>query len=68
MRPWLRPGDALFIQAVGETELAAGDILLYWTPGPTADEDRLTCHRLVARLGAGAASGGGTKIQVLHER
>ncbi|MEP6652399.1 MAG: hypothetical protein ABJA82_03520 [Myxococcales bacterium] len=63
MRPWLRPGDALFIQAVGETELAAGDILLYWTPGPTAEEDRLTCHRLVARLGAGAASAGEKKFK-----
>ncbi|MEO7669912.1 MAG: hypothetical protein ABIW57_11275 [Polyangia bacterium] len=63
MRPWLRAGDALFIQTVGEAELATGDILLYWTPGPTADEDRLTCHRLVARLGAGAASAGEQKFK-----
>lgn len=58
MRPWLRPGDALFIQSVGETEMAAGDILLYWTPGRTPHDDRLTCHRLVARLPAGTAPQG----------
>ncbi len=63
MRPWLRPGDALFIQAVGETELSAGDILLYWTPGRTPHEDRLTCHRMVARVGAGATPGGKRKFK-----
>ncbi|HXU05505.1 MAG TPA: hypothetical protein VN903_31315 [Polyangia bacterium] len=50
MRPWLKTGDSLFIQAAPETELAAGDILLYWSPGATPDEDALTCHRMVARV------------------
>jgi hypothetical protein len=50
MRPWLKHGDSLFIQAVSEAELAPGDILLYWTPGPTPDQDLLTCHRMVARV------------------
>jgi hypothetical protein len=63
MRPWLRAGDALFIQAVGEAEMAPGDILLYWTPGPTAHEDRLTCHRMVARLGTGATPTGKRKFK-----
>jgi hypothetical protein len=52
MRPWLKSGDSLFIQAAVESELAPGDILLYWTPGPTPDQDRLTCHRMVGRLPA----------------
>ena len=34
------------------TELGAGDILLYWTPGPTPDDDALTCHRMVGRVPA----------------
>jgi hypothetical protein len=50
MRPWLKSGDSLFIQSAAETELAPGDILLYWTPGATPDDDALTCHRMVGRL------------------
>jgi hypothetical protein len=60
MRPWLRSGDSLFIQAVAEAELAPGDIVLYWTPGPLPEQDRLTCHRMVGRLkesGSGTAAG-----------
>ncbi|HEY4184924.1 MAG TPA: hypothetical protein VGP07_07640, partial [Polyangia bacterium] len=49
MKPWLRPGDALFIEAVAEAKLAPGDVVLYWTPGRTPHDDRLTCHRMVAR-------------------
>jgi len=49
MKPWLRSGDSLFIEAVDAQQLLAGDVVLYWTPGPTPHEDRLTCHRLVAR-------------------
>lgn len=64
MRPWLRSGDALFIQAVGEANFAPGDILLYWTPGPRPHEDRLTCHRLVARLPAGASGSGDPKFKL----
>ena len=52
MRPWLKSGDSLFIQSAAETELGAGDILLYWTPGATPDDDVLTCHRMVGRLPA----------------
>lgn len=63
MRPWLRSGDSLFIQAVGEADLASGDIVLYWTPGPSPHEDRLTCHRMVARVGAGATATGKRKYK-----
>lgn len=64
MRPWLRSGDALFIESVDVAEVAAGDILLYWSPGRTPDEDRLTCHRLVARIGAGATAAGKKKFKL----
>jgi len=57
MRPWLKAGDSLFIQAVDEMELAAGDILLYWTPGATGAQDKLTCHRMVGRLPAMRGNG-----------
>jgi len=49
MKPWLRTGDSLFIEAVDAQQLLAGDVVLYWTPGRTPHEDRLTCHRMVAR-------------------
>jgi hypothetical protein len=52
MRPFLKSGDSLFIEAAGEGEVAAGDILLYWSPGRTPDDDALTCHRMVARVPA----------------
>jgi hypothetical protein len=51
MRPWLRPGDVLFVEVVDESKLEIGDILLYWSPGPLADDDLLVCHRLVRRTG-----------------
>jgi hypothetical protein len=57
MRPWLKSGDSLFIQAAAESELAAGDILLYWTPGATPDDDVLTCHRMVGRVPAMRGAG-----------
>jgi hypothetical protein len=53
MRPWLKAGDSLFIQSTGESELSAGDILLYWSPGETPEQDVLTCHRMVGRVPAG---------------
>ncbi|HEX3698007.1 MAG TPA: hypothetical protein VH374_21720 [Polyangia bacterium] len=58
MRPWLKAGDSLFIQSAGESEIGAGDILLYWSPGENPDDDNLTCHRMVGRLPAlgGAAA------------
>jgi hypothetical protein len=50
MRPWLKSGDALFIQRADESELAAGDVLLFWTPGRRPQDDALICHRMVARV------------------
>jgi len=57
MRPWLKAGDSLFIQSTGESELGAGDILLYWSPGESAEQDVLTCHRMVGRVPAGKGTG-----------
>jgi hypothetical protein len=67
MRPWLKSGDSLFIQAVPESELAPGDIILYWTPGTTPDRDKLTCHRLVGRWAEGHRSKFMTKGDALSE-
>jgi hypothetical protein len=50
MRPWLRSGDSLFVTRVKEDEIRSGDVLLYWRPGRTPDEDALTCHRMVAKV------------------
>jgi hypothetical protein len=50
MRPWLKAGDSLFIQSGAEAELSSGDVLLYWRPGASPDDDRLICHRMVARV------------------
>jgi len=50
MRPWLKQGDSLFIQTAAETQFAPGDVLLYWRPGATPDDDRLICHRMVTRV------------------
>jgi hypothetical protein len=52
MRPWLRSGDSLFVARVTEDEVRAGDVLLYWRPGPGAHDDALTCHRVVIRRGS----------------
>jgi hypothetical protein len=52
MRPWLRTGDSLFVAAVADEDIHPGDVLLYWRPGATADDDTLTCHRMVARRGS----------------
>ncbi len=59
MKPWLRPGDSLFIQRVDEAALSPGDVVLYWTPGRTPHEDHLTCHRMVARRSSSRTSGDG---------
>lgn len=48
MRPWIRSGDTLFIQALGETTPSAGDVLVYWVPGETEEGDALICHRMIA--------------------
>jgi hypothetical protein len=60
MRPFLKTGESLYIQAAGEGELGAGDVLLTWTPGKTPDRDVLACQRVTGARRAGAA-----KVEIL---
>ena len=53
MRPWLRTGDSLFIEAVDPAKVMAGDVVLYWRAGRTPDQDSLICHRVLGRLPTG---------------
>ena len=59
---WLKSGESLAVQAPGlGAPLAPGDVVLSWVPGPTPDEDALSCRRLStggAREVADAAMGG----------
>jgi len=48
MRPWIRSGDTLFIQALGSAPPRPGDILVSWIPGETEEDDTLVCHRMIA--------------------
>src|SRR6185295_17438434 len=53
LRPYLKPGDSLLIQAAKKDELDVGDVVLYWAPGRTPDEDVLRCHRVGVPLPKG---------------
>jgi hypothetical protein len=46
LRPYVKAGDALLIQAAEKNELDVGDVVLYWSPGRTPDDDILRCHRV----------------------
>jgi hypothetical protein len=46
LRSYVKAGDSLLIQAADKNELDAGDVVLYWSPGPTPDDDVLRCHRV----------------------
>lgn len=51
---WVKPGDALFVEApAAGAAYAADDVLLSWVPGASPDEDGLVCHR----QGEGAPKG-----------
>ena len=68
LRPWLKNGDSLLIQAAPVSELAAGDLLLYWTPGTTPDDDALICQRMVTRTPARKGSDTMSADRELRER
>jgi hypothetical protein len=53
LRPYLKAGDSLLIQAATKAELDVGDVALYWSPGRTPDEDVLRCHRVGSPLPKG---------------
>jgi hypothetical protein len=53
LRPYVKPGDSLLIQAAEKNEVDVGDIVLYWSPGRTPDDDVLRCHRVGSPLPKG---------------
>jgi hypothetical protein len=53
LRPYVKSGDALLIQAAQKSDLDVGDIVLTWSPGRTPDEDVLRCHRVGAPMPKG---------------
>jgi len=53
LRPWVKQGDSLLIQATEKADLDVGDIALYWSPGRTPDDDVLLCHRVGSPLPKG---------------
>lgn len=55
LRPFLKTGGSLLIQAVEKDELDVGDVALYWAPGKTPDQDVLRCHRVGSPMPSGIA-------------
>ena len=53
LRSYVKAGDSLLIQAADKNELDVGDVVLYWSPGHTADDDVLRCHRVGTPLPKG---------------
>ena len=45
---WLQAGDSLSSSRPARDDLGAGDIVLYWRPGATPDDDTLVCRRVDA--------------------
>lgn len=59
--PGAKPGDAIIVRRSAESDLAPGDIALYWRTGRIPDGDTLVCRRTGAstRLPGGLARGRG---------
>jgi hypothetical protein len=53
LRPYVKSGESLLIQSAEKSELDVGDIVLYWSPGRTPDDDVLRCHRVGSPLPKG---------------
>jgi hypothetical protein len=62
--PGFKPREAIAVRRASESELASGDIGLYWRPGRTPDDDTLVCRRVGATRLAGG-SGRGHRPEVL---
>jgi len=58
LRPWVKQGASLLIQAAEKSALDVGDIALYWVPGRTPDDDVLRCHRVGSPLPKGQSWAG----------
>jgi hypothetical protein len=46
LRPFLKPGASLLIEIAAKDQVDVGDVVLYWTPGHTPDDDVLHCERV----------------------
>ena len=58
---WLKSGESLAVQTPGVgAPLGPGDVVLSWVPGPTPEEDALTCRRLSS---AGARDAANAEIE-----
>jgi len=55
LRPFLKSGDSLLVESAAKEDLDVGDVVLYWSPGSTPDEDVLRCHRVGERLPKGTS-------------
>jgi hypothetical protein len=65
LRPYVKSGDSLLIQAAAKGELDVGDIVLYWSPGRTPDDDVLRCHRVGTPLPKGQTADTWAYVEVL---
>jgi hypothetical protein len=59
LRAWIKSGDGLLIRSAGRIE--PGEIVLRWAPGPTPEEDTLTCER----IGPGGIAPGGEVLGII---
>ena len=53
LRQHVKAGDSLLVESAEKNDLDVGDVVLYWSPGRTPDEDVLRCHRVGAPLPKG---------------
>jgi hypothetical protein len=65
MRPFVKSGDSLLIEATDGMPLAAGDVLLHWMPGRRPEEDSLTCQRIAGRAAGSGPQARGRRAQLL---
>jgi hypothetical protein len=52
------PIDGIVVRSATDSDLAPGDIGLYWRPGRTADDDTLVCHPADASMRSGKSAVG----------
>jgi hypothetical protein len=53
LRQHVKAGDSMLVESADKNELDVGDVVLYWSPGRTADDDVLRCHRVGTPLPKG---------------